>query len=198
MFGSFPPSLWLVCASKVYSGLGADIVYGIIAVIDPGILRGRGHSGAALSLTKLTRSDFSLPHTTLFQGVCMSIYRYADAFTIMRIMGHSIITLSQRYVHPTPETTEKAFDALELASKTAEERRSGGRYNSGYSPDGAKRWCTVSVLFSACPGGETGRRTGLKIPSPERDVPVRFRSRAPIYCVPSTALGILPAGSDAR
>jgi hypothetical protein len=26
MFGSFPPSLWLVCASKVYSGLGADIV----------------------------------------------------------------------------------------------------------------------------------------------------------------------------
>jgi hypothetical protein len=55
----------------------------------------------------------------------MSIYRYADAFTIMRIMGHSTITLSQRYVHPTPETTEKAFDALELASKTAEERRSG-------------------------------------------------------------------------
>jgi hypothetical protein len=24
---SFPPSLWLVCASKAYSGLGADIVY---------------------------------------------------------------------------------------------------------------------------------------------------------------------------
>jgi len=32
MFGSFPPSLWLVCASKVYSGLGADIVYGIITL----------------------------------------------------------------------------------------------------------------------------------------------------------------------
>jgi hypothetical protein len=32
MFGSFPPSLWSVCASKVYSGLGADIVYGIIAL----------------------------------------------------------------------------------------------------------------------------------------------------------------------
>jgi len=26
MFGSFPPSLWLVCATRVYSGLGADIV----------------------------------------------------------------------------------------------------------------------------------------------------------------------------
>jgi hypothetical protein len=34
MFGSFPPSLWLVCASKVYSGRGADIVYGIITLID--------------------------------------------------------------------------------------------------------------------------------------------------------------------
>jgi len=34
MFGSFPPSLWLVCASKVYSGLGADIVYGIITLIE--------------------------------------------------------------------------------------------------------------------------------------------------------------------
>src|SRR4051812_34969989 len=30
-----------------------------------------------------------------------------------------------------------------------------------------------------CPGGETGRRTGLKIPGLERDVSVRFRSRAP-------------------
>jgi len=27
---SSTPNLWLVCASKVYSGLGADIVYGII------------------------------------------------------------------------------------------------------------------------------------------------------------------------
>jgi len=36
MFGSFPPSLWLVCASKVYSGLGADIVYGIITLKMPG------------------------------------------------------------------------------------------------------------------------------------------------------------------
>jgi site-specific recombinase XerC len=27
----------------------------------------------------------------------------ADAFTIMRLMGHSTVTVSQRYVHPTPE-----------------------------------------------------------------------------------------------
>ena len=30
----------------------------------------------------------------------------ADAFVIMRAMGHSTITVSQRYVHPTPETME--------------------------------------------------------------------------------------------
>jgi len=28
-------ALWLVCASKVYSGMGADIVYGIISLIIP-------------------------------------------------------------------------------------------------------------------------------------------------------------------
>jgi len=35
MIGEKSPTLWLVCASTVYSGLGADIVYGIIALIDP-------------------------------------------------------------------------------------------------------------------------------------------------------------------
>jgi len=37
----------------------------------------------------------------------------ADAFTIMRIAGHSSVTVSQRYVHPTPESLEKAFDRLQ-------------------------------------------------------------------------------------
>ena len=37
----------------------------------------------------------------------------ADAFTIMRIAGHSSVTVSQRYVHPTPEGLERAFDRLE-------------------------------------------------------------------------------------
>ena len=35
----------------------------------------------------------------------------ADAFTIMRIAGHSSVTVSQRYVHPTPEGMERAFAA---------------------------------------------------------------------------------------
>jgi site-specific recombinase XerD len=37
----------------------------------------------------------------------------ADAFTIMRLMGHSSVTTSQRYVHPTPETLELAMRRME-------------------------------------------------------------------------------------
>ncbi len=37
----------------------------------------------------------------------------ADPFTIQRIAGHSSITISTRYVHPTPEMVEKAFMGLE-------------------------------------------------------------------------------------
>ena len=37
----------------------------------------------------------------------------ADAFAIMRIAGHSSVTISQRYVHPSPESLEKAFERLE-------------------------------------------------------------------------------------
>jgi integrase len=36
----------------------------------------------------------------------------ADAFTIMKIAGHSSVTVSQRYVHPTPEGMERAFERL--------------------------------------------------------------------------------------
>ena len=36
-----------------------------------------------------------------------------DAFTIMKLAGHSSITISQRYVHPTPERLESAIMRLE-------------------------------------------------------------------------------------
>src|SRR5262249_5832400 len=37
----------------------------------------------------------------------------ADAFTIKRIAGHSSITISERYVHPTPEHVERIFERFE-------------------------------------------------------------------------------------
>ncbi len=43
----------------------------------------------------------------------------ADAFTIMRNMGHSSITVSQRYVHPTSATMENAIMGLERATEAA-------------------------------------------------------------------------------
>jgi len=36
----------------------------------------------------------------------------ADAFTIMKLMGHSSVTVSQRYVHPSPEAVELAFGRM--------------------------------------------------------------------------------------
>jgi hypothetical protein len=38
-----------------------------------------------------------------------------DAFTIMRIAGHSSITVSQRYVHPSPESVERAFQGWSVS-----------------------------------------------------------------------------------
>ena len=35
--------------------------------------------------------------------------------SFMRIAGHSSIVVSQRYVHPTPEAVERAFERLQLS-----------------------------------------------------------------------------------
>jgi integrase len=51
----------------------------------------------------------SLRHTML---TCLG-EAGADAFTIVRIAGHSSVTVSQRYVHPTPEGMERAFERLQ-------------------------------------------------------------------------------------
>jgi integrase len=41
----------------------------------------------------------------------------ADAFTIMKLMGHSTITVSQRYVRPLPESMELAVTRLEALNE---------------------------------------------------------------------------------
>jgi integrase len=45
-----------------------------------------------------------------------------DAFTLMKIAGHSTVAIFQRYVHPTPETMEAAFERLQKMNERAEER----------------------------------------------------------------------------
>jgi len=44
-----------------------------------------------------------------------------EAFTIMRVAGHSSVTISQRYVHPSSEAVERAFDMLEALNRRASE-----------------------------------------------------------------------------
>lgn len=50
----------------------------------------------------------------------------ADAFTIKTLAGHSSVAISQRYVHPTPETVELAYDRLEALNRKALASFAGG------------------------------------------------------------------------
>jgi|WetSurMetagenome_2_1015567.scaffolds.fasta_scaffold1258283_1 hypothetical protein len=43
-----------------------------------------------------------------------------DAFTIMRIAGHSSITVSQRYIHPSSEAVELAIEKLQASNNAGE------------------------------------------------------------------------------
>jgi len=43
----------------------------------------------------------------------------AGAFTILRAMGHSSVVVSQKYIHPTPEAMERAFERLNAANEKA-------------------------------------------------------------------------------
>jgi integrase len=61
----------------------------------------------------------SLRHTMLTRLGLLGV----DAFTIMKIAGHSSITISQRYVHPSPESVERAFEKLEVSNQPG--RRKG-------------------------------------------------------------------------
>jgi hypothetical protein len=40
----------------------------------------------------------------------------------MTLMGHSSVTVSQRYVHPSPENIERAFARLEVLNHTERAR----------------------------------------------------------------------------
>ena len=58
---------------------------------------------------------YSLRHT---YGTRLGEAR-ADAFSIMKLMGHCSVTVSQRYVHPTPEALERAVEKLQTMNTQA-------------------------------------------------------------------------------
>jgi integrase len=63
----------------------------------------------------------SLRHTMLTRLGLLGV----DAFTIMKIAGHSSITVSQRYVHPSPESVESAFEKLEMSNQPVPRKKVG-------------------------------------------------------------------------
>jgi integrase len=70
----------------------------------------------------------------------------ADAFTIMRIAGHSSVTVSQRYVHPSPEALERAFERLEALNTSRAELREVG-IPTGIPTQGAEAETTSKLLM---------------------------------------------------
>src|ERR1041385_8208251 len=73
---------------------------------------GIGHQHDTVRTTLKLPADFvihSLRHTMLTRLGEAG----ADAFTIMKIAGHSSVTVSEKYVHPTPEGLERAFERLD-------------------------------------------------------------------------------------
>ncbi len=51
----------------------------------------------------------------------------ADVFTIMRLMGHSSVTVSQRYVHPSPKSVKDTVERLESLDRKSTERLAEGK-----------------------------------------------------------------------
>jgi integrase len=70
------------------------------------------HQHTALRRTLKLPDDFvvhSFRHSALTRLGAAGV----DAFTIKRLAGHSSVTISEKYIHPTPEALERAFERLE-------------------------------------------------------------------------------------
>jgi integrase len=66
-------------------------------------------------LHKKLRDDLQLPKDCVLHSLRHTfLTRFgeagADAFTIKKVAGHSSVTISERYIHPTPEGQERAFE----------------------------------------------------------------------------------------
>jgi len=99
------------------------------------------HAGKPYLVTSLDhlhhelKSDLQLPKDCVIHSFRHTfLTRFgeagADAFTIKKVAGHSSVTISERYIHPTPEGQERAFERFaRLNQTTAEnEENDGSRY----------------------------------------------------------------------
>ncbi|HEX9423940.1 MAG TPA: tyrosine-type recombinase/integrase [Pyrinomonadaceae bacterium] len=78
-------------------------------------------------LHKKLRSDLQLPKDCVIHSLRHTfLTRFgeagADAFTIKKVAGHSSVTISERYIHPTPEGQERAFVSFSNLNQAAVEK----------------------------------------------------------------------------
>ncbi len=76
------------------------------------------HAKALDTLQKARKENPELPEIKPFEPYCLRhtfgtrMAPNCDVFALARIMGHSNITITQRYVHPQSEAIEQAFQKL--------------------------------------------------------------------------------------
>ena len=78
-------------------------------------------------LHKKLRDDLELPKDCVIHSLRHTfLTRFgeagADAFTIKKVAGHSSVTISERYIHPTPEGQKRAFERFANLNKEAVEK----------------------------------------------------------------------------
>ena len=76
---------------------------------------------------KRLRDDLQLPNDCVIHSLRHTfLTRFgeagADAFTIKKVAGHSSVTISERYIHPTPEGQERAFERFANLNREAVEK----------------------------------------------------------------------------
>jgi hypothetical protein len=75
------------------------------------------------------RDNLGLPKDFVlhsFRPMLTRLAKRIDAFSIMRIYGHSSVTVSERYVHPSAESLEREFERPEAFNKAAEATEKDG------------------------------------------------------------------------
>jgi len=81
-----------------------------------------GHQHGAVKALLKAKGVLSLPADCVVHSLRHTMLSRlgeagADAFSLMRIAGHSSVVVSQRYVHPSPESLERAFEKLEAMNQ---------------------------------------------------------------------------------